>query len=89
MSAEAEIHAMVGEWLEAMRQGGEAGADGYASFFTDDAIVLAPNADRIDGRAGGIVNIIVPAQVAGIMVNICFRGIFNRFEFNFAGSDTV
>jgi uncharacterized protein (TIGR02246 family) len=48
----AAIEKMSAHWLEAMNQGGEAGADGYAGFVTEDAVFLPPNAERIDGRAG-------------------------------------
>lgn len=54
MNAESEkaaIEKLSADWLEAMRQGGEAGADGYAQFVTEDAVFLPPNAERIDGRA--------------------------------------
>ena len=48
----AAIEKMSADWLEATRQGGEAGADGYVKFVTEDAVFLPPNAERIDGRAG-------------------------------------
>jgi uncharacterized protein (TIGR02246 family) len=48
----AEIESMFGEWLEASNRGGEAGAEGYASYCTDDAVWLPPNESRINGRAG-------------------------------------
>lgn len=54
MNVEAEraaIEKMSANWLEAMRKGGEAGADGYAEFVTEDAVFLPPNSERIDGRA--------------------------------------
>ena len=46
------IEKMVADWLEVTSQGGEAGADGYAGFVTEDAVFLPPNAVRVDGRAG-------------------------------------
>lgn len=48
----AAVEEMIANWLEATNQPGEAGADGYAAFHTEDAICLPPNAERIDGRAG-------------------------------------
>jgi ketosteroid isomerase-like protein len=48
----AAIEATIANWLEATNRGGEAGADGYAAFVTEDAVVLPPNAERIDGRPG-------------------------------------
>jgi ketosteroid isomerase-like protein len=48
----ATIEKMVADWLEVTSQGGEAGADGYATFVTEDAVFLPPNAVRVDGRAG-------------------------------------
>jgi ketosteroid isomerase-like protein len=48
----AAIEKTVADWLEVTSQGGEAGADGYASFVTEDAVYLPPNAVRVDGRAG-------------------------------------
>lgn len=50
MSAEDAIRQMAAKWLEATRQGGEAGAAGYASFATEDAAFLPPNSERLDGR---------------------------------------
>ena len=47
----AAIEQMVTAWHAAMMQLGEAGAEGWASFMTEDGIVLAPGVDRIDGRA--------------------------------------
>ena len=38
------------DWLEATNQPGEEGADGYASFVTEDAVLLPPNGARVDGR---------------------------------------
>lgn len=46
----AAIEKMVSDWLEATNQVGEAGADGYASFMTEDGVSLPPNTERIDGR---------------------------------------
>ncbi len=48
----AAIEKMLADMLEVTKQGGEAGADGYATFVTEDAVFLPPNAVRIDGRAG-------------------------------------
>ncbi len=48
----AAIEKMFADWLEVTSQGGEAGADGYATFVTEDAVFLPPNAVRVDGRAG-------------------------------------
>ena len=47
----AAMEKTVTDWLEATRQGGEVGADGYAAFVTEDAIWLPPNAERVEGRA--------------------------------------
>ena len=49
---EAAIEKMIADWLEVTSQGGEAAADGYVTFVTEDAVFLPPNAVRIDGRAG-------------------------------------
>ncbi len=38
------------DWLDATNKPGEEGADGYASFATEDAILLPPNGARVDGR---------------------------------------
>ncbi len=38
------------DWLAATQKPGEEGADGHASFFTEDAVSLPPNAERVDGR---------------------------------------
>lgn len=46
------VERAIANWLEATSQHGEAGAEGYAAFHTEDAICLPPNAERIDGRAG-------------------------------------
>jgi ketosteroid isomerase-like protein len=48
----AAIEKMLADWVEASNQGGEAGADGYASFVTEDAVYLPPNAVLVEGRAG-------------------------------------
>ncbi len=48
----AAIEIMLADWVEVTNQGGEAGADGYASFVTEDAVFLPPNEVRIEGRAG-------------------------------------
>ncbi|HSM05813.1 MAG TPA: hypothetical protein VK858_14445, partial [Longimicrobiales bacterium] len=45
------IDRMIAEWAQATRQGGEAGAAGYASFATEDAIFLPPDVERVEGRA--------------------------------------
>ncbi len=38
------------DWLDATNKPGEEGADGYASFVTEDAVWLPPNAARVEGR---------------------------------------
>ncbi len=38
------------DWLAATNQPGEEGADGYASFVTDDAVWLPPNGALVEGR---------------------------------------
>ncbi len=48
----AAIEDMIADWAEATNQGGEVGADGYASFVTEDAVYLPPNAVLVKGRAG-------------------------------------
>jgi ketosteroid isomerase-like protein len=48
----AAIEDMIADWAEATDQGGEAGADGYVSFLTEDAVSLPPNAVLVEGRAG-------------------------------------
>ena len=48
----AAIEAMIADWLVATNQNGEAGADGYVAFVTEDAVMLPPNEERITGRAG-------------------------------------
>ncbi len=48
----AAIEKMLADWVEAYNKPGEEGADGYASFMTEDGVSLPPNAERIDGRAG-------------------------------------
>ena len=47
----AAIENTINDWLEATNQEGEAGADGWVSFITEDAAVLPPNGERVDGRA--------------------------------------
>ena len=47
---EAAVKQMIQDWLVATNESGQAGADGYASFFTEDGVVLPPNAERQDGR---------------------------------------
>ena len=46
------IENMIAAWAKASNQGGVAGADGYASFITEDAVFLPPNAVLVEGRAG-------------------------------------
>jgi ketosteroid isomerase-like protein len=50
MSEEAAIREMLAAWCAATDQPGEAGADGYAAFVTEDVINLPPNGERLDGR---------------------------------------
>lgn len=50
MSEEAAITQMIQEWCAGTNQPGEAGADAYASFGTEDVVLLPPNAERLDGR---------------------------------------
>ena len=47
---QAAIEQALSDWLEATNKPGEEGADGYASFFTEDAVQLPPNAARAEGR---------------------------------------
>ena len=47
---EAAVKQMFQDWLVATNHPGQAGADGYASFFTEDGVALPPNAERLDGR---------------------------------------
>ena len=47
---QAAIEQALRDWLEATNKPGEEGADGYASFTTEDAVLLPPNGARIDGR---------------------------------------
>ncbi len=49
-AGQAAIEQATRDWLAATNKPGEEGADGYASFFTEDAVSLPPNAERIDGR---------------------------------------
>ena len=51
MSAEDAIRQMAADWLKATQQGGKAGAEGYASFATDDAVFLPPNSETLEGPA--------------------------------------
>ncbi len=51
-SEKVAIEKRVADWLEVTSQGGEAGADGYVTFVTEDVVFLPPNAVRVDGRAG-------------------------------------
>ena len=46
------IEKLLGDWLEATNKPGEEGAEGYASFMTEDGVLLPPNAERVDGRRG-------------------------------------
>lgn len=48
----AAIEKMIADWVVATNKPGEEGADGYASFVTEDAVWLPSNAERVDGRAG-------------------------------------
>lgn len=48
----AAIEQAMRDWLAATNKPGEEGADGYASFVTEDAVWLPPNAARIQGREG-------------------------------------
>ena len=48
----AAIENMLADWIEATNQSGEAGADGYVSFVTEDVVFLPPNAVLVEGRAG-------------------------------------
>ncbi len=48
----AAIEKMLADWVEATNKPGEEGAEGYASFMTEDGVWLPPNAERVDGRAG-------------------------------------
>ena len=47
---QAAIEQALRDWLEATNKPGEEGADGYASFTTEDAVLLPPNGARVDGR---------------------------------------
>ena len=47
----AAVESMIGSWCKASNQGGEAGADGYMSYVTEDVVCLPPNAARAEGRA--------------------------------------
>ncbi len=47
---QATIEQALRDWLEATNKPGEEGADGYASFTTEDAVLLPPNGARVDGR---------------------------------------
>ena len=51
MSEEAAIREMIQSWLTATNQAGEAGADGWVSFVSDDVSVLPPNAEIAEGSA--------------------------------------
>ena len=47
---QAAIEQATRDWLAATNQPGEEGADGYASFVTEDAVWLPPNAALVEGR---------------------------------------
>ena len=47
---QAAIEQATRDWLEATNQPGEAGADGYASFVTEDAVWLLDNGALVEGR---------------------------------------
>jgi ketosteroid isomerase-like protein len=47
---QAAIEQALRDWLEATNKPGEEGADSYASFVTDDAVWLPPNAALVEGR---------------------------------------
>ena len=49
---QAAIEQATSDWLAATNKPGEEGADGYASFVTEDAVLLPPNIERVDGRDG-------------------------------------
>ena len=46
------IEQMFGEWVEASNKGGDEAASGYASYFTESAVMLPPNESRVNGRDG-------------------------------------
>ena len=48
--SEDAIRETIAAWSAATDQPGEAGADGYASFATDDVINVAPNREHMVGR---------------------------------------
>ena len=48
---EAGVRQALADHVVAANQPGQAGADGYASVFAEDGILLPPNAERQDGRA--------------------------------------
>ena len=50
MGDEAAVGQMIRDWLVAMNQPGEAGADGWMSFVSDDIVVLPPNAEIAEGH---------------------------------------
>lgn len=52
MSEEAVVKQLLRDWCEATNQPGEAGADGYVAFVSDDCTVLPPNAELAEGRDG-------------------------------------
>ncbi len=47
---QAAIEQATRDWVTATNKPGEEGADGYASFVTEDAVWLPPNGARVDGR---------------------------------------
>ena len=44
------IEQMFGEWVEVSNKGGDEAASGYASYVTENAVILPPNESRVDGR---------------------------------------
>lgn len=47
---QAAIEQALSDWLVATNKPGEEGAEGHASFFTEDAVLLPPNTARVEGR---------------------------------------
>lgn len=45
------LEELMAKWSEATNQAGDAGADGFISYITADAVMLPSNAERLDGRA--------------------------------------
>lgn len=50
MSQETAIRQMIQQWSAATNQPGDAGADGYVSFVTEDVVLLPPHGERVNGR---------------------------------------